>query len=35
LDLPIFDLDNTLIDSKQELVRAVNAIRTHLGMAPL
>jgi phosphoglycolate phosphatase len=35
MDLLIFDLDGTLIDSKQDLVCAVNAARAHAGMGPL
>ncbi|HXB72882.1 MAG TPA: phosphoglycolate phosphatase [Candidatus Acidoferrales bacterium] len=35
MDLLIFDLDGTLIDSKLDLVQAVNATRAHLGMEPL
>jgi phosphoglycolate phosphatase len=35
MDLLIFDLDGTLIDSKMDLVCAVNATRQHAGMAPL
>jgi phosphoglycolate phosphatase len=35
MDLLIFDLDGTLIDSKLDLAQAVNATRVHLGMAPL
>ncbi len=35
MDLLIFDLDGTLIDSKLDLVHAVNATRRHMGMAPL
>jgi phosphoglycolate phosphatase len=35
VDLVIFDLDGTLIDSKQDLVCAVNAARGHMGMGAL
>lgn len=35
MDLLIFDLDGTLIDSKLDLAHAVNAARTHLGLAPI
>jgi phosphoglycolate phosphatase len=35
MDLLIFDLDGTLIDSRQDLVSAVNAMRTHFGMDEL
>ena len=35
MDLLIFDLDGTLIDSKLDLVHSVNATRTHMGLAPL
>lgn len=31
----IFDLDGTLIDSRADLVRSVNAMLAHLGRAPL
>jgi phosphoglycolate phosphatase len=35
MDLFIFDLDGTLIDSKLDLVHAVNATRAHMGETPL
>ena len=35
LDLFVFDLDGTLIDSKLDLALAVNAARGHVGMGPL
>lgn len=35
MDLIIFDLDGTLIDSRLDLANAVNATRHHMGMAPL
>jgi phosphoglycolate phosphatase len=35
MQLAIFDLDGTLIDSKQDLVDATNATRIYMGMAPL
>lgn len=35
MDLLIFDLDGTLIDSRLDLANAVNAMRIHLGMQPL
>jgi phosphoglycolate phosphatase len=35
MDLLIFDLDGTLIDSKIDLANSVNAARNHLGLAPL
>lgn len=35
MDLIIFDLDGTLIDSKLDLAHSVNATRAHLGLGPL
>jgi phosphoglycolate phosphatase len=35
IDLLIFDLDGTLIDSKLDLARSVNAARAHLSLEPL
>jgi phosphoglycolate phosphatase len=35
MDLLIFDLDGTLIDSRLDLANAVNAMRSHLGMSIL
>jgi phosphoglycolate phosphatase len=35
MDLLIFDLDGTLIDSRLDLANAVNAMRAHLGMREL
>jgi phosphoglycolate phosphatase len=35
MDLLIFDLDGTLIDSRLDLANAVNATRRHMGMDPL
>jgi phosphoglycolate phosphatase len=34
MDLLIFDLDGTLIDSRLDLAHAVNAARGHMGMPP-
>lgn len=35
MDLLIFDLDGTLIDSKLDLANSVNATREHMGLPPL
>jgi phosphoglycolate phosphatase len=35
MELLIFDLDGTLIDSRLDLANAVNAMRGHLGLSPL
>jgi phosphoglycolate phosphatase len=35
MDLLIFDLDGTLVDSRLDLANAVNAMRRHLGMTLL
>ena len=35
MDLLIFDLDGTLIDSRLDLAHAVNATRSHMRMGPL
>jgi phosphoglycolate phosphatase len=35
VDLLIFDLDGTLVDSRLDLANAVNATRAHMGMGPL
>lgn len=35
MDLLIFDLDGTLIDSKQDLANSVNATRVHMGLEPI
>jgi phosphoglycolate phosphatase len=35
IELVVFDLDGTLIDSQRDLVLSVNATRAHLGLAPL
>ena len=35
MDLLIFDLDGTLIDSKLDLAQSVNATRAHMGMGSL
>jgi phosphoglycolate phosphatase-like HAD superfamily hydrolase len=35
VELLVFDLDGTLIDSKQDLALSVNAVRARIGLAPL
>ena len=35
MDLLIFDLDGTLVDSRLDLAHSVNATRAHMGMSPL
>lgn len=35
MDLLVFDLDGTLIDSQSDLAFSVNATRAHMGMGPL
>jgi phosphoglycolate phosphatase len=35
MDLLIFDLDGTLVDSRLDLAHSVNATRAHMGMGPL
>lgn len=35
MDLLIFDLDGTLIDSKLDLAHSVNVMRVHMGLPPL
>lgn len=33
--LLVFDLDGTLVDSKQDLAASINAMRTEMGLSPL
>src|SRR5579872_2592928 len=35
MELVIFDLDGTLIDSRLDIAHSVNAMRQHMGMEPL
>ena len=35
MNLVIFDLDGTLVDSKTDLANSVNATRAHLGLGPI
>jgi phosphoglycolate phosphatase len=35
LRLLVFDLDGTLVDSKQDLAASINAMRTEMGLSPL
>ena len=35
IELLVFDLDGTLIDSKEDLVHSVNAVRLRMGLEPL
>jgi len=35
IELLVFDLDGTLIDSKDDLVKSVNAVRMRMGLEPL
>jgi phosphoglycolate phosphatase len=35
IELLVFDLDGTLIDSKDDLVHSVNAVRRRMGLEPL
>jgi len=35
MDLVIFDLDGTLVDSKRDLINSVNATREHMGLPHL
>ena len=35
MDLLVFDLDGTLVDSTLDLANSVNATRLHMGLEPL